>query len=198
MGEKRPNHPGNQTSNNIMKGMVKSLKDGDNSRIVDFAMKLRKFPKIDITNYEQVEQRINDFFQLHIENDVKPTVNGLALALGVDRRRLWEYQSNGDRSDRGVPDSVRDLIRYTYTTMTQLWEIYLQEGKINPVSGIFLGKNHFGYSDGSDMQPQNVRVDVVHHSLQDIQSKYLPQSIRGELSEPAEKDVIEVDDFQED
>ena len=28
-----------------------------------------------------------------------------------------------------------------------LWEDYMQNGKINPVSGIFLGKNNFGYLD---------------------------------------------------
>jgi hypothetical protein len=27
----------------------------------------------------------------------------------------------------------------------------MQNGKINPVSGIFLGKNHFGYQDKTDI-----------------------------------------------
>ena len=27
----------------------------------------------------------------------------------------------------------------------------MQNGKINPVSGIFLGKNHFGYQDKTDV-----------------------------------------------
>ena len=35
--------------------------------------------------------------------------------------------------------------------MELLWENYMQNGKINPVSGIFLGKNNFGYQDKQEM-----------------------------------------------
>jgi hypothetical protein len=35
--------------------------------------------------------------------------------------------------------------------MENLWENYMQNGKINPVSGIFLGKNNFGYQDKQEM-----------------------------------------------
>ena len=31
--------------------------------------------------------------------------------------------------------------------MEFMWENMMQNGKINPVSGIFLGKNNFGYQD---------------------------------------------------
>ena len=34
--------------------------------------------------------------------------------------------------------------------MEILWENYMQNGKINPVSGIFLGKNNFGYQDKTE------------------------------------------------
>jgi hypothetical protein len=34
--------------------------------------------------------------------------------------------------------------------MEQLWENYMQNGKINPVSGIFLGKNHYGMQDKTE------------------------------------------------
>ena len=34
--------------------------------------------------------------------------------------------------------------------MENLWENYMQNGKINPVSGIFLGKNNFGYQDKTE------------------------------------------------
>ena len=31
--------------------------------------------------------------------------------------------------------------------MEEYWEMLMLQGKINPASGIFLGKNHFGYRD---------------------------------------------------
>jgi hypothetical protein len=30
------------------------------------------------------------------------------------------------------------------------WENNFQNGKLNPVTGIFLGKNHFGYKDQTE------------------------------------------------
>jgi hypothetical protein len=43
------------------------------------------------------------------------------------------------------------LVKKTYAILEELWEDYMQNGKINPVSGIFLGKNHFGYQDKTDV-----------------------------------------------
>jgi hypothetical protein len=34
--------------------------------------------------------------------------------------------------------------------MEQMWENYMQNGKINPVAGIFLGKNNYGYKDQTE------------------------------------------------
>jgi hypothetical protein len=40
-----------------------------------------------------------------------------------------------------------DIINEVYDSLEVLWEGYMANGKINPVSGIFLGKNNFGYTD---------------------------------------------------
>jgi hypothetical protein len=42
------------------------------------------------------------------------------------------------------------LIKKAYKGMELLWENYMLNGKINPVSGIFLGKNNFSYSDSQE------------------------------------------------
>jgi hypothetical protein len=60
--------------------------------------------------------------------------------------------------------------------MEELWENYMQTGRINPVSGIFLGKNHYGYQDKQDVviTPNNPDSD---YSAQDIASRYtLPET----------------------
>lgn len=35
--------------------------------------------------------------------------------------------------------------------LEDLWQEYMQNGKINPASGIFLGKNMFGYRDQQEV-----------------------------------------------
>ena len=60
--------------------------------------------------------------------------------------------------------------------MEDLWENYMQNGKINPVSGIFLGKNNFGYQDKQEMvlTPNNPESD---YNAKDIADRYtLPET----------------------
>ena len=48
-----------------------------------------------------------------------------------------------------------------YALLEELWEDYMLNGKINPVSGIFLGRNHWGYQDKIDLvvTPNNGQLD---------------------------------------
>ena len=60
--------------------------------------------------------------------------------------------------------------------MEILWENYMQNGKINPVSGIFLGKNNFGYQDKTEyVVTPNVQNDSDYNK-EDIMARYLPDS----------------------
>ena len=56
--------------------------------------------------------------------------------------------------------------------MENLWEHYMQNGKINPVSGIFLGKNNFGYQDKTEyVVTPNTNSDS-DYSTDDIRKRY--------------------------
>lgn len=128
-----------------------NLEPGDNSRFVQFGMVLSSFSKVDLYNPEAVNDRINEFFQTCFEYDMKPAVAGLGLALDLDRRRLWELNSGVKRTAYPhLPEETVGLIKKAYQNMELLWENYMQNGKVNPVSGIFLGKNNFGYKDQSE------------------------------------------------
>ena len=103
-------------------------------------------PVVDISDEKQVKDRIAWYFNHCSEDDMKPTVSGLRNALGISNDTLWQWK-NGNY--RGATHS--ELIKKTYAILEELWEDYMQNGKINPVSGIFLGKNHFGYQDKTDV-----------------------------------------------
>jgi hypothetical protein len=70
------------------------------------------------------------------------------MALGLDRRRLYEIKTGNYHTSKSLselPTLTTVSIKKAYEYMEILWENYMQNGTINPVSGIFLGKNNFGY-----------------------------------------------------
>ena len=122
------------------------LPDGDNNKYTTFALAIMKLPKIDVRNPKQLQNRVVEYFQLCADHDMKPGVAAVGLAIGLDRRRLWEIRTGVDRNQT-IPQECKDIINSVYDSLEVLWEGYMASGKINPVSGIFLAKNNFGYTD---------------------------------------------------
>lgn len=144
------------------------VKPGDNARYLRHALVTLNLPPIDIADEKQVEERINWYFVHCIENDMKPTVKGLCNALGIARQTLNTWNNE---QYRGFTHSA--LIKKAYGLMEELWEDYMLNGKVNPVSGIFLGKNNFSYKDVQDIVviPNNPLGEVQDPAT--IQQKYL-------------------------
>ena len=71
---------------------------------------------------------------------------GMANWLGVHRDTVHQWKTGATRSNTHY-----DLIKKAIDILEELWVDYMQNGKINPASGIFLGKNMFGYKDQQDL-----------------------------------------------
>jgi hypothetical protein len=164
---------------NIGETLAPVTEPGDNQKYIAVSMKLFNLPTIDLHNPEQVDARLNEYFQIQFEADLKPTVAGMAMALGIDRRRLWEIRSGNYHTNKwleSLPTSTTDSIKRAYDFMENLWENYMQNGKINPVSGIFLGKNNFGYQDKTEyVVTPNVNNDSDYNA-DDIRARYITDS----------------------
>ena len=50
------------------------------------------------------------------------------------------------------PSAVVDVLKRAYYMLNAQMEDYMQNGKINPVAGIFLSKNAFGYVDKQEIE----------------------------------------------
>lgn len=118
---------------------------GENTRYLSFIMARDQMPKVDRSDPEQVRERFNWYFNYCAQNDMKPTLAGLAASIGVTRRVLWQWKTGVDRP-KNYP-----VIEEAYGRMEELWEMYMMNGRINPASGIFLGKNQFDYKDVQDV-----------------------------------------------
>ena len=165
--------------NNFLTDAALNVDAGDNTRFLMANIELMNMPDIDITDAGQVEQRINDYFELYAKHDMKPTVAGLAMALNMDRRRLWEIKTGalvGGQGKQHLPPEVLDAIKKAYILMENLWETYMNSGKINPVSGIFLGKNNFGYQDKTEYVLTPNQKQESDYNAEDISKRYLNDS----------------------
>lgn len=162
-----------------------NLEAGDNTKYLSVSIQLMNMSKVDLHKPEDVAARLTEYFQLHADNDMKPTVMGMAMALGLDRRRLWEirtgnYHTSKELSD--LPTMTTDYIKNAYKTMENLWENYMQNNKINVVAGIFLGKNNFGYQDKQEhVITPNANTDSDYNT-DDIRKRYLIDSPDSRLS----------------
>ena len=161
-----------------------NLEPGDNTKYLALGRELFKLPTIDLKDPEQVKYRLDEFFVIHEKYDMKPTVAGMGMALGLDRRRLWEIKTGNFGTQKGLselPTTTKDSIKKAYEYMEILWENYMQNGKINPVSGIFLGKNNFGYQDKTEyVVTPNVNTDSDYNA-DDIKKRYLTDSQLSEV-----------------
>lgn len=131
------------------------------AKLIARALELAKLEPINLQDPEQVQKRIEDFFVTMANTDTKPTVAGLGMALnGMSRRQLYGIVYQDALKDTLPADTIR-IIKAAYTTMEELWEGYMQHGQINPVTGIFLGKNHYGYQDRSEVAVTHEKVETA-------------------------------------
>jgi hypothetical protein len=142
------------------------VESGANTKFLAHALAVRSLPPIDTSDPVAVENRINEYFVLCAENDIKPSVKGFLNALRVAKSTLWEWKTGGFRSG-----THQAIICEAYDVLEALWEDYMMNGKINPVSGIFLGKNNFGYADKQEyVLTPNQQKEIIDPAI--IEAKY--------------------------
>ena len=122
------------------------VQPGDNARYLRHALVSLDLPPIDISDPKQVENRIRDYFQYCIDNDRKPNMIGMANWLGVSRETVNTWKRGDYRAQ-----THSDLIKKALDILEELWMDYMLNGKANPASLIFIGKNLWQYKDQTDV-----------------------------------------------
>ena len=152
---------------------------GDNTRIVQTNMKFFDMPRVDLKNPDAVRERLGEYFRIYGEADLKPTVAGMAMCLGVDRRRLWDIKTGNYTNVGGykdLPPETVDLVKKAYEILETTMENYANAGKINPVMAIFMMKNHFGYQDKTEYVLTPNQKQESDYNVEDISKRYLSDS----------------------
>lgn len=152
---------------------------GDNTRIVQTNMKFFDMPRVDLKNPDAVRERLAEYFRIYGEADLKPTVAGMAMCLGVDRRRLWDIKTGNYTNVGGykdLPPETVDLVKKAYEILETTMENYANAGKINPVMAIFMMKNHFGYQDKTEYVLTPNQKQESDYDADEISKRYLGDS----------------------
>lgn len=102
----------------------------------------RCYLPIDVSDAQQVEYRAMEYINNCIFFNTYPTVIGLCNALGINRRTFhrWECGLYRAKTHQALAVKYKNLLE-------ELLETRMVEGEIHPISGIFMLKNNFGYSD---------------------------------------------------
>lgn len=121
---------------------------GDNTRFTSHTMNIMLLEPADLNSAEQVKNRIIEYFDICQKDDMKPGVADFACALGISRQALLKIV----KGQIVKPDAVVSLLKRTYIALNAQLENYAQNGKVNPVTFIFLAKNHFAYQDKQEIE----------------------------------------------
>ena len=75
-----------------------------------------------------------------------------------------------------------DTIKKAYFLLENLWESYMNSGKVNPVAGIFLGKNNYGYQDKTEYVLTPNQQNDNDYSADEIRERYIASDQQKRLS----------------
>lgn len=146
-------------SNEYRGGVPKELKQaGDNTKYTLHNLDIMALPPLDIRicKQQELEKRCFDYVEICMRNDMKPTMAGLALSLNMSRSALLDYM-NGNYP---MPTVNREVLKRFSGLLNSLMEDFLMNGKVNPVAGIFIAKNDYGYKDSQEFVVNNQSEQV--------------------------------------
>ena len=95
---------------------------------------------------EEAEMRVDEFFGRCAERGERPTVEKLALVLGVSRKTLWSW-----RTEQSGSAERRALIQYAFDVLAAFDAEMAIENKMQPVPYIFRAKNYYDMKDTADI-----------------------------------------------
>lgn len=154
------------------------VQEGDNAKFAALNKELFEMSNIDMNDVSAVEKQLAEYFAIYDRYDLKPTVAGMAAILGMDRRTLVAIINNRATGSDGYLTTLRPevtaVIKKAYRLLENNWENYMNQGKINPVSGIFLAKNNYGYVDKQETVITPAAPAAEDYSADEIRERYIP------------------------
>ncbi len=134
-------------------------------------------PPINISDPEQVQNRINEYLDFCEQNNKIPQMVGVANWLGIGKTTLNEWKNGVVREKTHTP-----IIQRTLLMLEEIWIDLMQNNKMLPANGIFLAKNLMQYKDQTDIAVTPKEDKIKDMSDEDIAKWYLDDGKTVETS----------------
>lgn len=120
------------------------------SNLASLALSVFNMPTPDLHDPEQVQAAIIAYFQTCIDHGTRPGNLGLYAALGLSRQDYNNIVAGKSKS-KASPMCI-DMMKKATRAVGAYREGLALEGKINPVTYIFMGKNYDHLSDTQQIE----------------------------------------------
>ena len=121
------------------------------------------------SSIEQLQKDMGEFFELCANTQTVPTITSLALWLGVDKDTIYAHANNSN-------SPFSDILKNTLTYCHSIMQNGTVEGKINPVTYIFISKNDYGMRDD-----KNIQISATQGS--NVNTNETAEALRKQLEE---------------
>ena len=129
---------------------------------------------VDLHDAQSVQSAIIDYFQTCQKNGLRPGNLGLYAALNMSKQDYNDVIRGKNKSKASLASI--DLMKKAVRAIGAYREGLALEGKINPVTYIFMGKNYDGLED-------QTRIDITATRAQD------PELTPEQVARQIEKDI---------
>lgn len=170
------------------------LPAGYNTNKIGFLRMIMPEDPINYDDVEEMKRRFYRYLDLCAEYDQKIGNKAAYMAMGLNDNQVWEFinrrQSNPERAN---------FLKKVKEFCANYREGLMEDGKINPVVGIFWQKNYDGMKDQSEVvvtpntNPLGEGVDPAA-----LQQKYLEnaESIAEISQKGAERPILDVSAYE--
>lgn len=175
----------------IIQGHNPDLPEGYNTRRIRFMQAILPTEPLDRNDVEEMERRFARYLELCAQWDMKVGNQAAYAAIGIDKDDAYEW------SNRNLGNPARTaFIKKVQKVCAMYREGLMEDGKVNPVTGIFWQKNYDGMKDQQEVvltpntSPLGEQKDAEALRRKYLENAYgiteLPEGEALELPESAE------------
>lgn len=160
------------------------VEEGYNTRRIRFMREILPTEPLNYNDVAEMERRFANYLELCAVWDMKIGNQAAYAAIGISKELAWEWENRS----QGNP-TRRDFIKKVRQFCAMYREGLMEDGKVNPVTGIFWQKNYDGMKDQQEVVlTPNTSPLGEQQDTEALKQKYLENTygIAGELPEHSE------------
>ena len=162
------------------------LPEGYNTRRIAFMQAILPTEPLNYDDVEEMERRFVRYLQKCAEWDMKVGNQAAYAAIGIDKNTAWDW------ANRTMGNPARSTFIKKVQQVCALYrEGLMEDGKVNPVTGIFWQKNYDGMKDQQEVVlTPNQNPLGEQKDAESLKQKYLENTYG--VAELPEKQTLEL------